>query len=336
MIYQSADLHNVAEIFKTENTAGKSISRVPLDVRSQLNESAQANAIQATGCEIRFNLQSESAAITLEMTERPAIAEVYFGPFLSTWHVIQTHPTTLQITSPPNLDLLCDTAQKHGFSYDPQLTRVILPWRPPVLLHDIQGEMHPPDEHQTPSRTYLAYGSSITHGNNSMSASSMFARRTAQHLDVDLINMGFGGGAHCEASLARYIAGRDDWDFATLELGINMVGWMDVPDFEKRVLGFIKPLTDAHPDKWIFCIDMFPFYMDFDLNSEKNHAYRAVVRETVAALGAPRLVHIDGRDLLRDIRGLCADLVHPSPAGMEEIAQNLSSRIQRFIEGKGT
>ena len=66
--------------------------------------------------------------------------------------------------------------------------------------------------------------------------------------------------------------------------------------------------------------------------SEKNHAYRAVVRETVATLDYPRLVHVDGRDLLHDVQGLCADLVHPSLAGMEEIAQNLSTQIARVME----
>jgi len=235
------------------------------------------------------------------------------------------------VLCPTVLGMLCDTAQEHGLPYDPKLVRVLLPWRPPVKLHNIQGEISPPAEHQTPSLTYLAYGSSITHGNNSMSANGMFARRTAERLGVDLINLGFGGGAHCEASLAHYIAERDDWDFATLEMGINMVGWLDVSDFAERVMEFIKPIVHAHTDKWIFCIDMFPFYMDFDLNSEKNHAYRAVVRETVAELASPKLVHIDGRDMLRDTRGLCADLVHPSPAGMEEISQNLTARIQRVM-----
>ncbi|MDF1512591.1 MAG: SGNH/GDSL hydrolase family protein, partial [Anaerolineae bacterium] len=194
-----------------------------------------------------------------------------------------------------------------------------------------QGDIRPPEVDQTPSRTYLAYGSSITHGNNSIGATGMFSRLTAEHLGVDFLNLGFGGGAHCEASLGRYIAGRDDWDFATLEMGINMVNWMDTPEFESRIRDFVTPIVQAHPDKWLFCIDMFPFEMDFDLNSDKNHTFRAAVRELVAELDTPKLVHIDGRDLLRDVRGLSADLLHPSPAGMAEIAQNLSARMQRAM-----
>lgn len=270
MDYKSADLHNIAELIKLDGTAAKGISRVPLDIRATLNESAQANALQATGCEIRFNLHGDAADIILEMTERPAIAEVYNGPFLNSWQVIETQPTTVHITPPPRLDALSDVARDQGLPYDPQLVRVILPWRPPVWLHDILGEISPAEKGQTPSATYLAYGSSIAHGNTSVSANGMFTRRTADRLGVELLNLGFGGGAHCEASLAQYIAGRDDWDFATLELGINMVGWLDVADFAERVAGFVAPIANAHRDKWVFCIDMFPFYMDFDPGSEKR------------------------------------------------------------------
>ena len=331
MHYKSADLHNIVELFEIDGTAAKGISRIPLDIRATLNESAQANAIQATGCEIRFNLHSDVAEIVLEMADRPAIAEVYYGSFLGAWHVVETHPTILPITQSLKLDMLRELARDHGLPYDSGLIRVILPWRPPVRLHDIQGEISPAEKVQTPSRTYLAYGSSITHGNTSISANGMFTRRIADRFGVDLLNLGFGGGAHCEASLAQYIAGRDDWDFATLEMGINMVGWLDEADFAERVLGFISPIANAHRDQWIFCIDMFPFYMDFDPGSKRNHAYRAIVREAVAELNLPKLVHIDGRDMLHDIRGLCTDLVHPSPAGMEEIAQNLSARMQSVM-----
>ena len=161
--------------------------------------------------------------------------------------------------------------------------------------------MPPPRARPGAGRRYLAYGSSITHGNNSLGATGTYAMRMARRLGVDLINLGFGGGAHCEPVLADYIAARDDWDFATLELGINMVTWLDTADFAERVRTFVRTIAEAHPDKWIFCIDMFPFHMDFDPEAERNHAYRAVVRETVAELALPRLVHIDGRDLLRDL-----------------------------------
>ena len=330
MLDTNIQLHNIAELFPAE-TGGLGLCRIPLALRAQLNDSAQANAIQGTGCELRFNLLSESVRIVLEMTERPAIAEVYNGPFLTSWHAIDTSPTEIIVTQPERLAQLCDVARERGLPFDPRLMRVVLPWRPPVRIHAVEGKFAPPRAEQAPATRYLTYGSSITHGNSSIGATGMWARRVAQRLGVDFINLGFGGGAHCEAVLADYIAARDDWDFATLELGINMVTWLDLDAFAARVDDFIRTIAEAHHETWIFCIDMFPFFMDFDPASTINHAYRAVVQETVARLDLPKLVHIDGRELLRNPAGLSADLLHPAPAGMEEIALNLAERMRAFL-----
>ena len=332
MLDPNVQLHNIAEFFPAADGAGWGVCRVPLALRAQLNENAQANATQATGCELRFNLLSESARITLEMTERPAIAEVYNGPFLTAWHAVGTSPTEIVVTQPARLVQLCAVARERRLPFDPRLVRVVLPWRPPVRLHAVAGEFAPPRAEQAPETRYLAYGSSITHGNSSVGATGMWAQHVARRLGVDLINLGFGGGAHCEAALADYIAARDDWDFATLELGINMVQWLDVDAFAARVDYFVRTVAGAHRDRWVFCIDMFPFYMDFDPTFTQNHAYRAVVRETVARLNLPRLVHVDGRDLLRNPAGLSADLVHPAPAGMEEIGRNLAEYIAGRVD----
>jgi lysophospholipase L1-like esterase len=43
------------------------------------------------------------------------------------------------------------------------------------------------------------------------------------------------------------------------------------------------------------------------------------------------VVHLDGRNLLKDATGLCADALHPAPAGMEAIATNLASTVQKMM-----
>ncbi|MGC9348456.1 MAG: GDSL-type esterase/lipase family protein [Anaerolineae bacterium] len=331
MIYKNVELYNIVEVFPIGREIGKGLCRIPLDLRAKLNDSAQANAIQTPGAEIRFNLQGEYATVTLQMTGQPAIAEVYYGPFLVAWEIVQLEPTELVVTPPERAEILRAISDERQSPYAPGLFRVALPWRPPVRLHGVEGDVSPPEPPQSPARRYLAYGSSITHGNNSVGARGGYALQTAHHLDVDLINLGFGGGAHCEPEMADYIAARTDWDFATLEMGINLVSWLETAEFAERVDYFVNTIAAAHPDKWIFCIDMFPFYMDFQPESERNHAYRAVVRETVERLNMPTVVHLDGRNLLRDAKGLCADAVHPAPAGMAEIATNLTSFIQRMM-----
>ena len=331
MIYGGVELYNVHELLDDESGEAKGFTRIPNDLRLKLNESAGRNALQTTGCEVRFSLKSDSAKIVLQSTERSSIVEVYQGCFFMAWHTVGLEPTEIPVQLPERIDELDRLTQEHGLPFDARLIRVALPWRPPAKLIAIEGSFDLPRPEQTPATRYLAYGSSITHGNSAIRPTGCWARRTAQNLGVDLINLGFGGGAHLEREMADYIAGRSDWDFATLEMGINIIGSIDEDEFARRVDYFVTTIAQAHPDKWIFCIDLFTCRYDFegrDLRpSDKIVAFRGIVGDKVAQLNLPKLVHVSGSDILTSVDGLTADLVHPSPHGMEEMATNMTRLI---------
>jgi len=327
MIYDNVELHNVAELLPLEDGNGKMISRIPNRLRLTLNPNAKLNALCAAGCEIRFNLEGDFAKIVLSCEER-SIAEVFQGNFQISWHIVDTNPTEIKVSLPQNIDFLDKVTKEKQLPFDAYLTRVILPYAPRTRLLAIEGETSPPRREQTPEKRYLAYGSSITHGARSYRPTGSYAMRTAQHLGVDLLNLGFGGGAHCEPQIADYIAKREDWDFATLEMGINMIGGFSTEKFQKRVEYFVEKIAKTNPDKWVFCIDLFTFAADFDPSAKKNIEFRNVVRETVENLDMPKLVYVDGRTILKDVSGLTFDLVHPAPSGMEEIAINFSNLVQ--------
>ena len=331
MIYNNVELHNIAELLPSEDGKGKIISRIPNRLRLTLNPNAKLRALYAAGCEIRFNLEGDSARIVL-FSEEPSIAEVFQGNFQISWHIIEAEPTEIKVSLPQNIDFLNKVTKEKRLPFDANLTRVILPYAPRTRIITIEGETSPPRRDQTPERRYLAYGSSITQGARSYRPTGSYAMRTAQRLGVDLLNLGFGGGAHCEPQIADYIAEREDWDFATLEMGINMVNTFSTQEFQRRVEYLIGKIAKAHPDKWVFCIDLFTFAADLDPSAKKHREFRRVVRETVENLDMPKLVYVDGRTLLKDISGLTFDLVHPAPSGMEEIAVNLSNLIQAKIK----
>ena len=330
-IFHNATLHNVAETFAAANGAGTQISRVPLVLRPHLNENAQARILRGACSELRFNLRGKSAVVTLEVEDEPGIIEVYCGSLLHSWHHVETRPTPILITPSERQSYIHEASLAQQFTFDPLLYRVILPWKQIIHLHGIDGEIEPATVAQTPDTRYLAYGSSITNGSASIRPTGMYAMRTAQHLNVDLINLGFGGAAHYEPELADYIASRQDWDFITLEMGINMVNWASVEDFSGRVNYFVETIASTHPDKWVFCLDMFPFWRDLDSEDDKPTQFRRVVRETVQRLNLPRLVHIEATSLLKGYSGLTSDMLHPSPTGMEEIAQNLASVLGNYL-----
>ena len=329
MIYQNVELHNIHELLDDENGMGKICCRIPNDLRLTLNESAMSNALQTTGCEVRFNRTGERVTITLLNTnpDQPSIVEVYQGDFLKSVHAVGATPTEIVIEEPGFMDLLRQVTDKDKALFDTDLIRVVLPWRPPIRLLSIEGETTLPRPDQRPSLRYLSYGSSITHGNTSVRPTGTYPFRTAQLLGADLFNLGFGGGAHMEAGMADYIAGRTDWDVATLEMGINVVQKFEVDEFRDTIDYFVTTIAESHPDQWIFCIDIFPCRYDF-LGEPKAAAFREIVKAQVHRLNLPRLVHVPGKDILTSITGLTADLVHPSPIGFEEMARNLSALMK--------
>lgn len=326
MLEGRVGLHNIAELI--EESTGIGFSRIPLALRETLNDNARLRATFTTGCELRFNLHGTQAVITLQMLEQPALVELYNGTFFAGAYIVQTTPTSITLVPPPRLDLLRTLHRREQSAFDPDLYRVVLPWTPEVRLLALEGELEPPRADQMPVHRWLAYGSSITQGNSGVRPSGMYPMRAAQRLGIDLLNFGFGGGAHLEPQLADYIAGRPDWDFASLELGINLVN-RDISEeaFAARVNYFVG--TIAAIGKPIFVIDMFPFYGDYDERlGERPHRFREIVRTVVADY--VNAVSLPGNALMMPLQ-LQADALHPSPQGMEEIAANLARAISSVV-----
>jgi hypothetical protein len=357
MIYRGAELYNVAELLdgdlgsvldaearalidepgslpweKTpgDAAAGQWICRIPDSLRRRLSPRGRIGALQATGCEVRFNLRGDGARLTLQALQRPSIVEVWQGPFVVDWHIIQLEPTTITIGRPQYQGMLEEVDGETPLAFDPGLTRVFLPWRPPVKLLGFEGDVEPPRRDQTPRVRYLAYGSSITHGSLAIRAAATYAQRCAQRLGVDLVNMGFGGGAKLEPELADWLAARTDWDFATLEMGINLIEYVTGDEFERLVDVFVDRIVTTHPEKPVFCIDLYPSRKDRE-DPARVARMRTIVAEKVASLRSPRVTHLPGPELLRGFTGLSADMLHPSPVGMEEIGERLAARIAERI-----
>lgn len=338
MLYRNAELYNVAE---TEETGdGVRLCRIPSEVRRALNGTAENSAYYGCGTEIRFVLGGGKAALRIrrdraEGLNGTGIAEVYYGSFQASYLVspcfITEAGTDLVIPKPENLSLLKELSGREGMPYDPELVRVLLPYDAGNVLVSLKGDVRPPGPGMAPAKRVLAYGSSITHGGSAVRPSGSFAARTARELRADPINLGFAGGARMEPEMARYIAGRGDWDLAVLELGTNVLADWDAGTFRDRVGPFISLIALAHPDQWIFCTDLF-------LNGaaraaeEKRELFSRIVSQTVRRIDLPKLVYLPGSRLLTRWQGLSADLLHPSEDGFGEIAGKLTGRIRRALQ----
>ncbi len=334
--------HNLQEL-EPMAEGGWRLNRVPASLFPKLNANAQRRAYAPAGAELRFNLAGEEARIFLRKVENrglpvrhlPALAEIYWGDYLAGWMPVGDDWTEMVVRRPANRALLTKAAVagKPG-RFAPDLIRVALPCLPDIQLLKVEGEVTPARADQVPARRYLAYGSSITNGAQAVRPGDAYPARVARALGVDHFNLGFGGGAWLEPEMAEWIASRTDWEFATLEMGINLTSRVTPEEFAARLKGFLPRIVAAHSNRWIFCIDLFTASGDFTDNA-RYPAFRAAVRDAVARIGSPRVVHLDGRDLLTRATGLTLDMVHPSSDGFEEIAANLVARMRPEISGKG-
>ena len=192
-------------------------------------------AINATGVEFRFVLKGEKAVIKMCVKDVvEGVFHVFRGGIQGGWEdhemhkVVTTEPQEFVIERSKNLDRLKVMAERIGDSWDPEVIRVIFD-RGYFKIYDIVGDIEPPKEEQCPAKTMLSYGSSITHGSNSIDMSHSWVSIVAHNLNMDARNLGMAGSCAMEPEMVDYIASEGEkgrWDIATLELGINVLGWV--------------------------------------------------------------------------------------------------------------
>lgn len=324
MIFDNIMFHNVAEL--EESDKGYKMWRVPHAVREQLNDVAEKTTSGcATGVELRFKIKGESATLilTAETAAEANVAYIYYGSIQGGWEnssrIILNQETRITIFKPHNMNFLKQLSKAENLPFDPEVVRVVLPYGH-IYYVGVEGEVEPPTKEELPTKTYLAYGSSITHGSLSLAAPYTYPFRLSQKLGCDYINLGMAGSAHMEKAMAEYIVSRKDWDFATVEMGINMLE-MDAALFEERVDEFSEILSrDSRP---IYATSIYGFS---DPNMQESGRK---FREIVEKYAKKRFFFTGGLEILNHSSYISQDMVHPSIEGMDEIVKKWYSILTK-------
>lgn len=327
MIFDNIAFHNVEELVACKK--GYRLWRLPKYVRKNINETAgKITSGYATGVELRFKLKSDKATLFLSaenMTEA-TVAHIYYGSIQGGWtdstRVILTQKTTVEIRKPDNLEILKQISSDQNLPFDPEVIRVILPYDT-IYYHGIEGEVEPPTKEELPEKTYLAYGSSITHGSLALGAPYTYPFRLSQKLGCDYINLGFAGSAHMEKAMAKYIVSRKDWNFATVEMGINMLG-MDIELFEKNIDAFTQVLSeDPRP---VFATNIYGYS---DPSTQEDGVKKRAIVEKYAK---ERLIFTSGLEFLDNPAYIAQDMLHPSLEGIERIREKWYEILKEHVK----
>ncbi len=340
MIWKNIEIYNVAELVELED--GVTWKRMPSKVCDELElDTKQAMCTGSTGVELRFVLKGDEARIKMASTSDPKSGvvttfHVYYGAIQGGWEDHEVHkfignePKEFVFKKNANLQSHRRMTEKFGYDFDPEVVRVIFD-RGHIKLMDVVGDVEPPKREQTPKKVMLNYGSSITHGSNSIDRSHSWTCWTAHMLNLDCRNLGMAGSCAMEPAVIDYIADegkRGNWDIATLELGINVLPWEE-EKIRERVTYAVSKVAGENPDKPIIVISPFYCNNDFVENSNGNAVkWRRNISEIVAELGYKNVYYKSGLEFLDSMSYISGDLVHPNIYGVQKIADTLIRFIQ--------
>jgi hypothetical protein len=292
----------------------------------------------ANGCEIRFVTDTPRIRLYLRSLEGDLRMTHLLGN-----HIIKDE--TLPGNGIQCVDIIlpeaktgveADAVRCGGFA--PTVYRVVS-LANTIAYHGMEamgGTVRPPTPNEVPRTRWLAYGSSITMSGGTFHT---YVNACAQMLEVDALNLGMGGSCRIEPAIADFIAGRDDWDVASFELGVNMrKPPRDNVRFAEKVKYLLDTVTAAHPDKPVFLITQFRnaehhMAADHDVRMDQEEK-DGILREAAARhLGQVHL--IEGTGIVTDFRGFKPDLLHPEPFASVRMGLNLAEGMRPVLSSAG-
>jgi len=340
----NAEFNNVACFEERKGINGWYLARFPEALRSKLGSVGPLAAEESSCLEIRF--VTDATMIRLSVTNLEPNSKganlskvhVYKGDFLKATHTLERGVINqIEVMSFGGFgDMPEENLYNNYFS--PNVWRFVFVECTP-MLHEINTygfELRPPTAQEKPKLKMLSYGSSITHHGSEIDGYS-YVHHAARRLKVDILGKGTGGSCFCDNGMADFFTNECEWDFATLELGVNMIGSFETEEFRSRVAYMLKTLSAKHPQKHIWAIDIFSNYFDYDsklIDSEaaiRQRAFRETVKEEVARINSTYVHYLPGREVQPDLDGLSADFLHPSFWGHQKMGERLAEVIQRVL-----
>ncbi|MEU7641913.1 GDSL-type esterase/lipase family protein [Streptomyces sp. NPDC039016] len=165
-------------------------------------------------------------------------------------------------------------------------------------------------------KVWLHHGSSISHGTDAAGPTTIWPALAASLGGVELINLGFGGGALLDPFTARAL--RDTpADLISVKIGINVVNAdvMRLRAFTPAVHGFLDTIREGHPTAPLLVVSpiLCPIHEDTPGPSAPDFAALSAGRLRFRAAGDPA-ERASGKLTLTGIRDALARIVQQRAA----------------------
>jgi hypothetical protein len=329
MLFKNIEIFNVSELEASPFDGGYSMLRLPKSVESSLGEQGRRMNRSSVGVEFRFKCDEEISFLLRSKDPEGTKVLLFLGDVQASWdqssYVVGHEIKKLVVRpNPETSKQVASINDSKGRRYAPDLFRLVFDGSE-VELFDVIGKAIPLCDEDFPSTKYLAYGSSITACSLTYFPIDSFAYLLGKAMKADTRNIGFPGSCRLEESVASFLADKTDFDFATIELGINVIAEWDVKTFKEAVEKFLPLVVNSHPRAYFYVIDIFSYFNECcsGVSVEKLEQYRNVVRQITLSLDSPHVYYVRGDKLLCGRNNLASDLVHPDLEGHREIFDNL-------------
>lgn len=339
MIYNNIEFHNVEELESKPGLPGLFLQRFPANIRNTLGlsgaEVGRFTVQTSAGCEIRFCTASPFVRISVSSWEADTNVTVCIGDFIHSTHKLQKGViNTIHIDYPDKIFALSKDALK-GHRFSANVWRICFGPESCCAFNGIDTGGHgirPPKVDEVPAIKGICYGSSITMGVNSERYLNTFVPRIGRMVGSDMYNKGIPGACLLEPNVCDFLASSPYWNYAILEIGVNMLVRFTPEEFEKRVIYLLQKLATSQ--KPIFVTGIFTSFATYTPKSplkERTAMFNKIVEAVANKLKQNKVFYINGEDALSDFSALCCDLIHPSDDGHILIAQKIASRIMTYL-----
>jgi GDSL-like Lipase/Acylhydrolase family/N-terminus of Esterase_SGNH_hydro-type len=196
---------------------------------------------------------------------------------------------------------------------------------------DAQLRAPPPFAHKHP---IVCYGSSVLQGTGAAHPSNTYPAALARRLNLDFVNLGFGGAGKAEPAVVSLVNQRDACAYL-FDLGKSY----GAPTPE-RYTHMLDTIRASHPGIPIFCVT--PIY---SIKEGKEPAYlkrsedlRLLMRQAATErrqAGDKMMFVVEGLELCGEAdRGEFSDALHPNDAGNLRMAERLAPVVRNAVLGQ--
>lgn len=184
-------------------------------------------------------------------------------------------------------------------------------------------------------RPIVCYGSSVLQGTGALHPAHTYPAAAARRLNLDFVNLGFGGAGKAEAEVVALV---NQLDACCYLFDLGKSYGAPTPERYNRMLDTIRA---SHPDVPIFCVT--PIYSTKEPNEpdykKRSEDLRSIMRQAATErrqAGDKLMFVVEGLDLFGEPdKALFHDPQHPNDAGNERMAERLAPVLGKVVLGKG-